>query len=1482
MQIIVNTLQSEYQRITNYRGTSGIGTPFTISTENPNEILVNSAVIDSKRSRLGQLRNGYATATIAQLRNNFGGGSGDNAEDRLIDAFKVRLRDILFPTNKPADPTTYFPYRRNFARIDDARDYIVEILDEWILLFYNISTLTTGYARVIQSPPTQVVVEESRSETFFGNITVNIKNVDIPISTALLSSSIELITSKTLQFFDKNREYKTVLSFGDDNQYLVEAWRTVNSDSASIQLKLVKPLQAGVSQYDSTYIVREFANPIIDRVLIELPAPVDDTLSLRPANMDVGKFAINKQSINDVTLTTLNLNKGFVGEVSASTLSYDDRVFNRWYTSDFNSSELNIDFSSYDNFVFFGSAEARLNAFANKLKKIQSYGDTISVSSSIESERKLAVERELIKRNFDLYEQYLYYASASTAYSSSAYYVDGGVEFNPTGSWPKTADMVPLPYASVESWYITQSAIAKRFDEYNPNYLVKHLPEHIQEDTNSEDFLKFVQIFGHVMDNIKVYIDQFSNIYATNPNPVTDLTMDQVYEVAKSFGLDLPNAYSLETLQSFISSLYDGDGARTFVAETWKRFLHSSVYLRKLKGSKTGVNAILNTYGLNSPIVQLKETSYATDNNYVQSDELVYALAFTGSVTSSVQIPFVSSSYSASTFQVRFIPTARRESTVLSSNGTWAVDIVPHPSTSVSYINPRENSIYTLTPPTVNYGKLRIVSGASRTVVGESTYFPLFSDVYTHLMLRSQSQDMVVVQTDGDQILHQQTASISLGTLWNSTRYVFLGGTGSIRINLFDGYVDDVRVWGENTTIDNFIKQVYDPGAYYGSTYSSSFNSLYVDISFSQPTPAISQSAVNESPFYDVSKLSSLPTQNITSQSLVRISRTIKQFTPVVGATAFSNKKTSVAPPPSFSEFFVDDNGTKTLSVNASIKSADSKKYTGGQTEVQFAISPTDFVNQTILRSMGDVDTNYLIGSPRKQTNDSYPELNDIFEFFLENYNETVNINQYIRFFSNVIKGPSEYVQDYLPAKAKLVDGIVIESPILHRNKTYIQKSIKVDGSNTVTFDNFVSGSGSADVGAYDFLAEYITESPENTTLIEKPILQKIGKYFVTSSIFNDGTGIGMVDGTVTLTGSVGPVSSTPPQQLPSTRKFTQYIGNYLVTSSIADDNSAVAYLDGEIESSARNFLTQSGYPRKAYEGLQYYNSFTYRIPSEVNTTEPFYEIKPIADFSDVGTTTYFNNSTGIYWFSLVQGMPKRLYKAKLNVPIGDIQSPAVREISNITLLSMSSITDLPGRDEALISEKTYDSLSRYTGVMNIANILSIYAIRGAQGIRLRLYGSAAAQTADLLRSVSVLPSVNSGVLFDGILSDEEVYPYLLLQTTNSLLYFTVDNLTTNPITTSIRIFHFKYQPTNLIPTGYLPRHYKFSRTNNIATLRRNYLGCKTVYCPEGCPPDVTDAISDSPVVIYETPRTEAVVRRPGFTDETGVFRFGGSGPLVE
>jgi len=1296
---------------------------------------------------------------------------------------------------------------------------------------------------------------------------ISLSTANVQLFDALSQTARQVVREKVLTFFDENREYKTLLNFGNDRQYVAEAWRLAPKDTGSVQLKLTRPLETDITLNTSTFISREIAETVVDIVNFELGPLADTTPYLRPYNIDSRNYIDGKMFATNTTLTSLGLATGSAGTViNGTTISFEDTVFRRWFSGDFKSSELNIEFTDYNNFVHFGSAYKRLQAFNEKLIKIDeltSASISSSVSSSTISLKFKAQEKENIIRNFDPYERFLYYATGSLPYSASAFYVTGEVEYNTTGSWPKQTDGTPYsPYSTIAiNWLSGQSAIAQRYDLNNPNYLLLNLPRYIQEDTDSTDFLTLFEMVGHLIDNIKVYIDQFPNIYATSINPLEELSMDQVYEVAQSFGLKLPNVYALENLQTFNAQFSGESGSRSYVAETWKRFLHSMVYFNKTKGSRTSFDALLNTYGISSPVLQIKETSYPSAGNYIRSDELTYGLRFTGSADNFITVPFVSSSLTASSIQLSFNPVLRRSSSLVTTTN-WAIDLVPHPSASK-----------------LDYGRIHVVSGSGRTVIATSSYFPLFSDDYTNLMLRSQSGDISIIQTDGDQILFQESASVNLSSLWNGTTFIYVGGSGSIQLgNQFDGIVDEIRVWGENISNDNFTSQAYDPGSYYGANYTSSYTSLYVHLPFSKPLSSITSSVTNESPYQNVSIVATLPATGFTTASFTRVLRSIKQFTPIVGATTYTNKKITVMDPPVFNQQSVDIDGTKVLSRLTSIKQVEEKQYNSGLNVVSLALSPTDFINQNIIRSMGVVDVNNLIGSPRYITGSGYFTLQSIQKDYVEYFNKTVKPNEYIRFFKNLVQGPSEMANEMTPARAKLLDGIVIESPTLSRNKDTLVRAITANGTATKKFEAYASGSGSSwdsitTIGAYSF------ETQPQAVRLPPDVLSDTLP----------------IEAVISTSSSVDIKESTKSSKLPLFQRVLQKIGDDYVTSSFLDSNSSFATLeatpiDTELPVSTKALFESSNtvYPRNPFLGIPAYatasGSVAKRLESEEGTLTPFYNIPPRSDFNDVGTFSYFHKRSGIYSYDIYT-LYKQPYLVKLDggSDLINPDSPTDRLYAPITLLPSGSVVEEYGRNTTYISTASYTAYDQVSGTIIVAGIFTLYGLNGASGLRIRLYNDTVKQGLDSNRAFDILPTGSHGVLFDGLLNDaQDVFPYVMMQGNNSSIYYTINNLTASTITSSIILNYFAYEPDNLIPRGYLPRHYRFGRDNNTALKRRNYIGCKDVNNTfDGESPFIVTISTKNTVVVNTTtapsPAGSGTVQIP---EQTNNIRFGGAGRL--
>lgn len=945
--------------------------------------------------------------------------------------------------------------------------------------------------------------------------------VEVPLRAALVKVITDEVSNRVNQYFDRDRFLKTLLNFGEDTQRLLTNWKLDPNDPSKLLVKLLSPLDFELDVGNNVFISREVANPIADTIKFELLPQPDTSLWLRPKNTQPRSFITDTELLNiynhtvsNQTLATLGINlTGSADNYGGYT--FEDDILRKWYTDDYRSAELNVDYTNYANFITYSSAQLRLQTFRQKLTKIRelenssrfiaglasssifgseatiidtdvvintntTYASPVLITDSgsitvstgsiltiyspdeipsaslylVEGSKTAALEIENIIRGFDGYERYLFYQSGS-AYSASVYWQLNGTEYHADGTWPKkdTDGTIYLPTsAQATAWYEEQSAIAQRYDENNANLMSRGIPLYLHDDVNSQEFIKFTNLIGHFFDNVKLYIDHLPRIYDRQVTATTGLSQDLVWDVAKSFGLSLTNPNAAASLYNFTTDT-DITKKRESTTELWKRFLHNGPYLNKTRGTANALKALLSIFGLNEQVVGIRETDTTTTGSFEIFDEVTNALNFnTGSY---LVLPMSASNRPVGTLQFRFNNSIKQTTTLgvgdtASPSGSWIVKLATHPSASSPY------------------GRIEVTDNIGEVLLS-SSYADMFdTEDYFDVMLRysTSSVNLQVAQSDGEQILFSSSMSTTgsyLRDAWPLTKNFYLGGSGSLSLNNFGGYIDEVRVWGEQISDSVFKAQVLDPGSFVGNDYTSPVESLWVRMSFHTPKNLSSGSIPNESPYRNKDgvsdpTLSLLP--NITNiiavgfenksvypYSMTRVSRKIRQYTTNTGAYSYGSNKIIIAPPPVFTE--VSPGGELILHRKKSIvdnetrrKQQQSKSYLG------FFVSPTDAVNNLLIRALGNVDVNSRVGYGTRYKS-KYADIEALQNYYKQYYNATVNIPQFVRFFDELAPTLFEQASQLVPAKTILATGIVIEPNILERKKLTAEKPVKLSGANT-------------------------------------------------------------------------------------------------------------------------------------------------------------------------------------------------------------------------------------------------------------------------------------------------------------------------------------------------------------------------------------------------------------------------------------------------
>jgi hypothetical protein len=458
-------------------------------------------------------------------------------------------------------------------------------------------------------------------------------------STVLTNEQIEDVTLNIINEYTGSSYFVDYLAnFGNNQQTIIVNVALNKIESGyEIFLKLYQPLDIAIQEKATLWIVKEKINPYsfninLDRLIIPTPGP-----QLRGPN-----FNIPIPNQNNVSTAYQNYNN-LITNTSASYQQLLSLITSQ-------SIDINIDYSNFANFSFFGSAEQRVLNFYNKVKEIEDYKTNIAAYTALTSSRpNLKNDLNLatasinnIIANFDGFEYYLYFESGSLTSS-----VDYGVT-----PYPKSGSNLPYILYSTGStsasvWLSYTTGSAAEWNEYNQNYIVNTLPTFLKDDTNNDPYITFLNMVGHYFDNIWIFLQSVTDINLANNNLEQGVSKDLVYYVLQSLGVKLYNKYGDSNDFKFLignntgSSTFDNNFTSTgsylnniprkdLLAESYKRIYHNLPLLLKTKGTAYGLQTLISTFGIpNLP--------YSTSYDANGSASYYYVTSNTGSgITSSI------------------------------------------------------------------------------------------------------------------------------------------------------------------------------------------------------------------------------------------------------------------------------------------------------------------------------------------------------------------------------------------------------------------------------------------------------------------------------------------------------------------------------------------------------------------------------------------------------------------------------------------------------------------------------------------------------------------------------------------------------------------------------------------------------------------------------------------------------------------------------
>jgi hypothetical protein len=906
----------------------------------------------------------------------------------------------------------------------------------------------------------QSVMEAIRGDET--KITISVEEPALYISTDRLKQDFynSIIQNIEFNLEDSPRYLNHITEFDkEDRQIVISNWDTDNSTfssfrtdelgnqipvtiNRSIVLKLYEPLPTTINKNDTLWISKLMSLPLVRTITIS-SAEEQNLLFLRGPNFDIEVDFVKEQSTSFESLDNLILSGSITSQQIVDKYLYDNL---------FEVDKVNIDYSNFSNFVKYSSAVERLANFKYKKELIEYYDDRIfylqSFTGSVTAVNEIVTyqtKKINLLNAFDGWENYLVSSSVSDFPKTDSFaqrFTSGA--FNSNGEYNITY------LQSGSNWFNSTLSIAQSFDTNNRNSLKNNIPLHLIDSGDNEQYLLFLDMVGHHFDVIWSYINGMSdtkNITEINDYGIHD---DFLYDYLKSFGWDAKNVNSNEQLWKYLfGKNADGVVVQENTAEErtkliWRRIANNLPYLLKNKGTKRGISALLNCYGIAGSNLSIVEFGGPDTDDALESTKYIYD-------TQTANLNFISGSYlttrwsGSNAIELRIKPAYSGSGMTLVSGSSFKLSLVPGNHTSQTS------------------GSLELAVSSStgvQTIV--TNQYQFYDENYHSILLNRETQGTSSTFTfyfkngEKDRIIKSGSYSAQIdGAIWNTGSTVQLGGT-------YVGEMDEFRMWNTALSESAFDLHVLHPEAINGNHISSSTTDLQVRLDFEWPKNlALTASVKNVAPNNTYqSYVSASGFNNIASypHQYEIVDRTVSLEVPNSGASRYSSNKVRFE-----DQTLVSDLSYKSRST---LKAFETSKRDSNRLGIFF--SPNKDLDLDIAKSFGGISIDNYIGAYDDQYQDTYKDLTDLRNYYFERIGER-DIYQFINLVRLYDKSLFVNLKQMLPARVKATTGLLIAPHLLERSKHKVHKPIAEDvGLPDMYIDTTETTLISSDVNIYD------------------------------------------------------------------------------------------------------------------------------------------------------------------------------------------------------------------------------------------------------------------------------------------------------------------------------------------------------------------------------------------------------------------------------
>ena len=836
-----------------------------------------------------------------------------------------------------------------------------------------------------------------------------------------------------------DNQHKTyVLNFGRNK--VLKFINSVVIDGEFLFVKLQDPAPAFIEPKLKCWVAQELKYPYIERVSIS--EIIQDILYNQLSNPNWDAY----QSYNISSETGIKNWNDLLG----SSVQTSQQIVDSYFSGSLSGIKLNIDYSDFNNFIFYSSAEERLHNFKYKLELLEYYTNQInsltliSGSTATTNIADYTSNKTKLISGFDTFENYLYYQSSSRLHTYDLPHESPNVAAL-TGSYitplPKSNStypytIYPITSSQFTTWYNNLITTASLYDSLNLNKLSNTLPQTVLVNENNVDVISFVNMLGHHYDILYTYINHMTTINKRDENPKLGMPTELLYSVAKQFGWSLQDGSQHQELWQYAlgtnaagtpltGSTSVGDPStpgREMTHTIWRRIVNNLPLLLKSKGTKRSVQALLSCYGIPQSMISINEYGGPSSDDNIPIYEKLnfnYALDLINNATGTININYTTA---VNSVELRF-----------RTDDVITYPLLPSTMNLISIFGSQLNVVLNYTRGTL--GTVTIYDHNLNTATtGE---IELFDGNWLSMLIKTNGTnlDLHVKKAKYGKIISAVSASMTGSIPTNGL--VELGGVdaGASRLR---GQIQELRLWNTSLDLNSFDTHIKAPSAYVGNVNS------YDELIFRLPlTKKINHTLTSSlSGIQPIANSISASFSGWATDSPYDSNEEINYYESISsGTSTYTDNKVRIE-----SSNLI---GTLDVKTKAELSQYDTAPLDSNRVGVYF--SPETMIDEDIMSQFGYLNLNDYIGDPGDVSKKSYPDLINLSHQYWKKYENKNDINAYIKMFTMYDMSFFNQLDQLLPARADNLTGLVIQPTLLERSKDSILTSVSYENDTYET-----------------------------------------------------------------------------------------------------------------------------------------------------------------------------------------------------------------------------------------------------------------------------------------------------------------------------------------------------------------------------------------------------------------------------------------------